>query len=131
MFEPIPSYMVEVKQDKLPDKEGDDRRSVRPFLREDWLKDPSALFPSMGQFAQVRSCANIVTTVAYAVWNRMSVSVISKIHKHARISSEILFRVSENENTAMSLAGLFLEGAAVALEQMLGQAESLDEAFIV
>jgi hypothetical protein len=87
MFEPIPALIVDVKRDlrSTPEKS----TQPRPHLREDWLKDPSHCYVSLDEFCKIRSCANMNSTIAFSIMHRVSVSMTSRLHKHARIASEL------------------------------------------
>jgi hypothetical protein len=98
MYQPIRSYIFEIKQDvslcinphELPE---DSSRQTIKFLKEDWMNDPSIIFRSLGDFSRVRSVSNIITALTSVVWSRISISCITKIHKQARIATNILHEV--------------------------------------
>ena len=41
--------------------------TLGPLLKRDWQEDPSDVFPSSISFSKVRSCANVLTALSFAV----------------------------------------------------------------
>ncbi len=106
--------MVDVRHDDTlaskgvgEDKEGaaDEEDGL---LREDWLKDPSHLFESVEEFQRLRTCSNVISSIAFSMMNKVNVQVANRIHKHARINHELIYRIQENLEHTHSFTDVFL-----------------------
>lgn len=103
----VPSFLFEIKQDvSLLTPRGQPHHEQ--YFKEDWTSDPSSSFRNQQDFCRVRSCSNIMTALTSVVWSRISISFISKIQKHARLTSKIVVAAHENEENAESFGQMFL-----------------------
>jgi len=108
--------MVDVRQEEASvamDEETGDGRTIRhplvcKYLREDWLRDPSHMYATVSEFSRMRSCSNLLSSVVFSMMNKVSVQVANRIHKHARINNELLFRVQQNIEQTHSFTEVFM-----------------------
>jgi hypothetical protein len=141
MFAAAPLYMVDVRQDeqsfdaKLDQESIDDSdpgvsarsHQACKFLREDWLKDPSHLFGSFEQFSSLRSCSNVMSAVVFSMMNKIGVQMSNRIHKHARINNEILYRVQQNIEQTHSFTEVFMNNINKYMRQYMTFVERAEE----
>lgn len=63
--------------------------------------------------------------------NRISVSITSKIHKHARIASELLFRVQQNLEQSSSFSQMFCGTSSKMMREYNKMMQPIDESALV
>jgi len=72
-----------------------------------------------------------MSSIAFSMMNKVNVQVANRIHKHARINHELVYRIQENLEHTHSFAEVFMTNINKYLKSYTSQVSTLDEHILV